>query len=188
MGIIKRAADLVYTFRFIKLLNTKWENLEAYKLGLIDKNGKKLKKARTPEEKSAYTMFHRLVYNIKRLIGQNKLVSIPASFWLLKDHYGLSDNQINKIITECKIPVDNIINESSEWFLVDGDKLAKGYYTLKNDKLISESLDDLIKSNDRVRIKEHTSPVGNIMGHNIYVVEHVRTGKEIYVSISEIVR
>jgi hypothetical protein len=26
------------------------------------------------------------------------------------------------------------------------------------------------------------------MGHNIYVVEHVRTGKEIYVSISEIVR
>ena len=47
MGIVKRAADLVYTFRFLKLLVTSFENTDAYKLGLIDNKGKKLKKPKT---------------------------------------------------------------------------------------------------------------------------------------------
>ena len=45
MGMIKRAADLVYTFRFLTLLVTPFEKTEAFKLGILDKNGKKLKKA-----------------------------------------------------------------------------------------------------------------------------------------------
>ena len=71
MGILSRAADLGYAFRFLKLLTTKWEKLPAYELGIIDKRGRNLKKAKelkTPEEKSAYTIFHRLVFNVKRLI------------------------------------------------------------------------------------------------------------------------
>ena len=41
MGIIKRAGDLVYTFRFLKLLVTKFEDTEAFKIGAIDKDGNK---------------------------------------------------------------------------------------------------------------------------------------------------
>ena len=68
-GILSRAADLFYAFRFLKLLVTKWENVPAFKLGLIDKDGKRLKdkKVETPGEKSAYTVFHRLVFNVKRI-------------------------------------------------------------------------------------------------------------------------
>ena len=36
MGIIKRAADLTYTFRFIRMLVMRWENWDAYKMGIID--------------------------------------------------------------------------------------------------------------------------------------------------------
>ena len=32
MSILKRGADLVYTFRFIRMLVMKWENWDAYKL------------------------------------------------------------------------------------------------------------------------------------------------------------
>ena len=46
MGILSRAADLGYAFRFLKLLTTKWENLPAYELGIIDKRGRNIKKAK----------------------------------------------------------------------------------------------------------------------------------------------
>jgi hypothetical protein len=41
MGIIKRAGDLVYTFRFLKLLVTDFEDTDAYKAGIITADGKR---------------------------------------------------------------------------------------------------------------------------------------------------
>ena len=41
-----RAIDLLITYRVIKMLVTPFENTEAYKLGIIDKNGKVLRKAK----------------------------------------------------------------------------------------------------------------------------------------------
>ena len=43
MGILKRAGDLVYTFRFLRLLTTPFENTEAFKQGIIDKDGNRNK-------------------------------------------------------------------------------------------------------------------------------------------------
>ena len=37
-----RAIDLFVTYRFIKLLVTPFEKQEAYKLGVIDKNGNRV--------------------------------------------------------------------------------------------------------------------------------------------------
>ena len=42
MGILKSAADLVYTIRFLKLLVTPFEKMGAFKAGIIDKDGKKI--------------------------------------------------------------------------------------------------------------------------------------------------
>lgn len=42
MGILKSAADVVYTIRFLKLLVTKFEDTGAFKAGIIDKDGKKI--------------------------------------------------------------------------------------------------------------------------------------------------
>ena len=36
MGILKSAADLVYTIRFLKLLTTPIKDTETYKAGIID--------------------------------------------------------------------------------------------------------------------------------------------------------
>ena len=41
MGILKRAADIAYTFRFIRLMVMDWKDWDAYKLGIIDENGKR---------------------------------------------------------------------------------------------------------------------------------------------------
>ena len=64
---VSRAADLFYTFKFLRTITKKWVDMEAHALGIIDENGKVLRKAKTlktPEEKAAYTTFHRLVFNL----------------------------------------------------------------------------------------------------------------------------
>ena len=69
MGVVSRTADLFYAFRFLKLLVTPWNKMGAYEQGIIDENGKNLKKAKeltTSQEKEVYTVFHRLVFNLKR--------------------------------------------------------------------------------------------------------------------------
>ena len=66
-----RAVDLVITYRVVKLLATPFERQEAFKYGIIDKNGKVLRKFRTLKttaEKKAYTMLHRFVFNLKRIL------------------------------------------------------------------------------------------------------------------------
>ena len=96
MGIIKRAGDLVYTFRFLRLLTMKFEDTEAYKRGIIDDEGKRLKSYNldTMQERedynNFYTPFHRLVFNIKKLMakapgGGSKLASYAAALYLIKE-------------------------------------------------------------------------------------------------------
>jgi len=68
-----RAVDLVITYRVVKLLATPFEKQEAFKYGIIDKDGKVLRKFRTLKttaEKKAYTMLHRFVFNLKRILAR----------------------------------------------------------------------------------------------------------------------
>ena len=63
---------MVYTFRFIRMLVMDWKNWDAYKQGVIDEKGKRIKSQPldTDERKSSYTPFIRLSANIKRLLGK----------------------------------------------------------------------------------------------------------------------
>tara|TARA_R110002020_G_scaffold20883_1_gene70744 strand:- start:1277 stop:1762 length:486 start_codon:yes stop_codon:yes gene_type:complete len=78
-----RAIDLIITYRVIKLLSTPFNRQEAYKYGIIDDKGKVLKKFKTlqkPEEKKAYTLLHRFVFNLKRILQKIGLGSRLGSF------------------------------------------------------------------------------------------------------------
>ena len=85
-----RAEDLVITYRVIKLLVTPFEKQEACKFGIIDKDGKVLKKYRTlktTKEKQSYTILHRFVFNLKRILARvglgGKLGSFAVALGLL---------------------------------------------------------------------------------------------------------
>ena len=71
-----RAIDLFVTYRFLKLLVTPWNKQKTYKLGIIDKNGSRIKSKKlvTSDEKSAFTLLHRLVFNCKRIMSKIPLV------------------------------------------------------------------------------------------------------------------
>ena len=93
-GLIGGAVNLYFIYKFLRILTTPWENTDAFKLGIVDDDGKILKKKRTlktSEEKDAYTMMHRLVWKLKRLMekipfGKSRLASYAAALWLIKEH------------------------------------------------------------------------------------------------------
>ena len=73
-----RAIDLFVTYRFIKILVTPFEKQEAYKLGVIDKDGNRILIPGTNKptilntiaEKNSYTVLHKLVFNIKKIFAK----------------------------------------------------------------------------------------------------------------------
>jgi len=193
MGIVKRAADLAYTFRFIRMLVMDWKDWDAYKTGVIDENGKRNKSVRldNDEKKSSYTPFIRLAANVKRLLskipgGSTKLGSFAAALFLIKEKYNLSDKQLNKIIEECGIDPLDIMLESSEWFVLKDGMLSPGVYRLSEDKVLNGTYDDIVNTKDQVRIHDDCYPVGDIFGIDIYEAEHIRTRQKVYVTVNEI--
>lgn len=85
-----RIIDNLLALRILWLLITPIENTEAYKLGLIDASGTRIKKAKTPEENNATSMLHRLVWNIKKFInlvpgGKTKIGSMVAAYALVRE-------------------------------------------------------------------------------------------------------
>ena len=74
-----RAVDLFVTYRFIKLLTTPFEKTDAYKFGIIDKEGNRIREPNstrvkveltTSQLKNSYTILHKLVFNIKKIFSK----------------------------------------------------------------------------------------------------------------------
>lgn len=111
----KRVIDIYVVYQIIKRLATPFTDMEAYDLGLIDKNGNFQKKRRemTREEKRSLTQFDVMIVNIKRLLsklpgGDSKLRNFATALWLLKE-----DIERNAAITasDVEILVENIEEE-----------------------------------------------------------------------------
>lgn len=203
MSIISKAADTYYTYRFLKILTTPWEEMDAYDLGIIDDEGNVLKKSnqlRTPDERKAYTLFHRLVFNIKRLLeklplGRKRIASYAAALFLLREEAGMSEDQIAWVLDQMDIDVEEdlvnpILSEGAEWFVhsSDGHSLSPGVYTLKADTPIPSTGEHVATEGSKIRVDEGTRPCGQIFGVRIYEVTHTPTRQSVYVSEHDIQR
>ena len=205
-----RAIDLFVTYRFIKLLVTPFEKTEAFKLGIIDANGNRVmpgrdpvthirptkpKKLITSEERSAYTILHKLVFNIKKIFGKvpglrTKLGTYAAALFLLKDTFKESvddpdvfEKEFMKYLKEQGYEIDDSISEEVIGF---GEVLPKGEYVLVNDILNTEEEELTAKKGDKVVTFEDEAPVDTVLGVEIFPVIHMKTQEKIYVSLEDI--
>ena len=117
-----RGIDFLITYRVTKLLVTPFEKQEAYKFGIIDDKGKVLKKyktLKTEKERKAYTLLHRFVFNLKRILQRVGLGSKLGSFavalaLLIKEdkryaqHQSLIEQTVIKYLKENNL-YDNIL-------------------------------------------------------------------------------
>lgn len=195
MGLVKRAADLAFTFRFIRMLVLDWKEWDAYKSGVIDENGKRIKSVKldSDEKKDSYTPFIRLAANVKRLLskipgGGSSLGSFAAALYLIKEKYNLEDKHLNNILAKLDFDPVDLLSEGSQWFVLEDKRLSPGIYRLQESKLLNKTCDELAYAKDKIRIEESSYPVGDVLGIDIYKAKHLNTNQEIYVSVSELIK
>ena len=199
-----RAIDLFVTYRFIRLLTTPFEKTDAYKLGVIDKDGnrmvdpktKKAAELNTIDEKNSYTILHKLVFNIKKLFQKvpglrTKVGTYAAALFLLKDTFkesvddpNMFEKEFMKYLNEAEgIEFDDTISENVIGF---GEILPKGEYILVNDILNKEEEELSAKKGDKVTAFDDEPPIDTVLGIEIFPVIHMKTKEKIYVSLEDI--
>ena len=191
---MSRAVDLFVTYRFLKLLVTPWKKQEAYKLGIIDANGKNLIKSskfEKEEQRAAFTLLHRLVFNLKRIMMKipfvrSQLGTYATALFLLKEHYkieNLPEAEITKYLLENKlIDLNDNISEEVIGF---GNMLPMGEYKLK-DQVTADDDEIDAQLGDVVTALEDTPPRDRVLGVDIFPVIHQKSKKIIYVSLEDI--
>ena len=194
------AIDAFITFRFLKLLVTPFNKTEAFKFGIIDERGKVLRKYKTLErvaERQAYTILHRLVFNVKKLIeklpgGKSRLASYAAALFLIKEHVNQYHDSDGKLVEKefYKYLKDNDLIEEEDGEIREeitfADKLLKGTYKLVQDVGVDEDDKVIGKKGDTVTVYSDTVPTDSVMGQDVYKVIHDKTKDELLVTIEDI--
>ena len=199
-----RAIDLFVTYRFLKLLTTPFTKMDAFKYGIIDKDGNRIKKENSDEVavdlttsqlKNSYTILHKLVFNIKKIFAKipglrTKVGTYAAALFLLKDTFKESvddpdmfEKEFIKFLKENNVELDGEISEEVVGF---GEILPKGEYILKQDILNKEEEELTAKKGDKVFAFEDEAPVDTVLGADIFAVIHDKTKEKIYVSLEDI--
>lgn len=179
-----RLVDMFVAYRFLRILTTPWEDQEAYKHGIIDENGNLLRKASElskAEEKASFTLLHRLIFNLKRIlhkipIVKTKLGTYATALYLLKQHFQSQVEEEDTIENAFK---DWLINngyvteeELKEQTISEHTILSKGKYKLKNGDVVVAYSD--------------TKSVDQILGENIFKVISQTSKQEVYISSEDI--
>jgi hypothetical protein len=199
-----RAIDLFVTYRFLRLLTTPFKDTDAFKLGVIDDKGNRIRKPKssqpaveltTSELKNSYTILHKLVFNVKKLFNKvpglrTKVGTYAAALFLLKDTFkehvedpDMFEKEFMKYLKENNVEFDDKISEEVIGF---GEVLPKGEYVLIADILNKEEEELTAKKGDKVVAFEDEPPVDTILGVEIFPVIHMKSQEKIYVSLEDI--
>ena len=197
------AIDLFVAYRFIRILTTPFEKSDAFKFGIIDDKGNRIKKENsskpaveltTSELKNSYTILHKLVFNIKKIFAKvpgvkTKVGTYAAALFLLKDTFkeNFEDPRfIEKTFLEYLKENYEIDDSISEEVIGFGEILPKGEYILQSDILSRQSEDIIAKKGDKVFATQDTSPTDTILGIEIFSVIHEKSKETIYISLEDI--
>lgn len=168
--------DAVVAYQFVKLLSQPFTEWKAYELGIIDEEGKGLRKRstlKTQQEKNSFTTFHVVVRNMKKIMeklpgGKSKLVSFAAALFLMKE-----DHNKYKTKEQLQEKLESILedNDTKRWFME--------YQT--REELIAEDMSAATTTGDVAMIDKPMNFAGNRVFKvptNVFV--NARMGKKKY--------
>ena len=169
---MSRVIDALIAYRILKLLVTPFNKTKAYKLGIIDDKGKVLIKSKqitNQQQRNAYTLLTRFVFNLKRLLGKlgirGPLGSAAAAAIAFLKEETENTAQVEKEVY--KYLKDNGFEfDLSENY---GEPLVAGEYKVKSD-IYDLDGDIVINKDDTITFNESTD---NIMGYDIFKYKDV---------------
>lgn len=164
-----RVVDNLIAFRVLYMLVTPFDKTEAYKFGIIDKEGNALKKTKdlkTTQEKESYTNLHKLVFSLKRLLGKvpggkSQFASIVAAYWLIKESY-------NSKITVKQEDLESIIDmiEQNNITMVEEELEIEKFLKLMEDGGAIANTAGAATATDKpvVKLNKQGKPISGIIG------------------------
>jgi hypothetical protein len=162
-----RIVNNLIAFKILYMLVTPFEKTEAHKYGIIDKNGKPLKKTRdlkTEDEKDSYTQLDKLVFSLKRILaklpgGDNRLKSLVAAYWLIKESY------VNgRKITQSELQETIDLLENNNITLVEEEILIEKFMRIYEDGVVNTAGAATSTDQAAVRLNKKGKPISGIMG------------------------
>ena len=164
---MSRVIDALVAYRVLKLLVTPFNKTKAYALGIIDEKGKVLKKSREikdQQERNAYTLLIRFVFNLKRMLAKVGIrgplgSSAAAAIAFFKEEHGENpevEKEVYKYLKE-----QGFEFEISENY---GEPLTEGTYKVKHD-IYNLDGDIVINMNESI---EFTGTTDTIMGYDVF--------------------
>jgi len=186
-----RAIDALIAFRLIKLLVTRFNKTDAYKLGIIDDKGKVLIKSRDfntafpnsterLKARKSYTMLIRFVFNLKRLLSKVGIrgplgTSAAAAIAFFKEEYGENPEVEREVFKYLKEQGFEYPAYSEDY----GEPLSEGTYKVKHDIHDLEG-DIVINIDEEVDFKTVTD---TILGYDVFKYKDVYlTTEDLYVN------
>ena len=147
--------DLYVLYRIIKDISTPFKDTDAFKLGLIDDKGKKLKNASSREEREAMTYYDRFVFNIKRALSRvgldSRIGTYAGALFLLRE------SNTNKELTEREIlqGIQEEMNYLEESTLKSFDEFIEDAPTMATGPAVAGTGDDPVhwKKTGRPRVR-----------------------------------
>jgi len=191
---LSEQVDFFVAYKFIKILTQDFKDTDAFKLGIVDKNGKVLKKRKelkTGEEKKSYTIIHTLVWNLKKLLAKvpglkSKLGNYAAALFLLKESCNNNESKQNfqeliKYLKEEGIKKDS--NDIFEHSFTD-NKLSEGVY-MATQEIVTPDF-ECISEGDVIIVGEDTESFESFEGISLYEAIHMNSNRNIIVTKSSI--
>lgn len=186
---LNEQVDMLVAYKFIKILTTDFEDTDAFKMGIIDKDGNILKKRKDlkGDERTAYTIFHTLCWNLKKIMMKvpgvrSKLGSYATALFLLKEQHN-KDNEkggnllverILERLTDTNRDVDVLFENTFEPTMKPGVYVACQEIVTPSFETIQEG-EIIIVGNEKL-------PLTELVSIPLYTAVHLDSGEEVIIS------
>ena len=102
---MSRFVDAVVAYRILRLLATPIERSDAYRFGIIDKDGNKVKDPQTSEEMDSYSLLQRFVFKVQRALVKSpdrtakRLLTFAAAMAILREQSeNIPDDELETLL------------------------------------------------------------------------------------------
>ena len=116
---MSRFVDTVVAYRILRMLAIPIEQSDAYRMGIIDKNGDKLREPQGPNELDAYSLLQRFVFKVQKALTKSpdrqakRLLTFAAALSILREQdESISDDELD-ILLELYME-DEVVKQQAE--------------------------------------------------------------------------
>lgn len=113
---MSRTVDALIVYRILRLFATKIEDFDAYRLGIINADGKKIRNPKTEEERNAWSLLVRFVIKVKHSLlkspdmNARRLLTFAAAIAILREHKEAAEDNLD--LLELYMQDESVIREA----------------------------------------------------------------------------